>query len=247
MVHFSSSAPPVSSSKLSPVLLTTCLSKRLIAPGVYELRLTKPEGFAFTPGQFVLFDVPLLCDPTDVQVRAYSIASAPSESDLLFVVKLVPGGRASAWVEHSVDVGVPISLRGPLGAFTLDRCTSKPYLFVATGTGIAPFRSQVRWALQELGDTRAMDLLFGVVRQEDLFWEEAWRKLGRRFPNLRVRFSFLSGRRGGSIQECVPQIVRDPCNVTAYVCGSEESVLSVRDLLATLHVPQEEIHSESYV
>jgi ferredoxin-NADP reductase len=73
---------------------TTCLSKRRIAPGVYELRFKKPETLAFIAGQFLLFDVPLAGKPDDIQPRAYSIASTPTENDLLFVIKLVPNGRA---------------------------------------------------------------------------------------------------------------------------------------------------------
>ena len=134
-----------------PAFKTVCLSKTLIAPSVYELRLEKPASFDFKPGQFVLFDVPLLENEDDLQARAYSIASAPSESDLLFVIKLVPNGRASRWIEKRVSRGTAITMKGPFGAFTLDMDTAKAYLFIATGTGIAPLRSQILHIVTDAG------------------------------------------------------------------------------------------------
>jgi ferredoxin-NADP reductase len=154
-----------------------CRQKALIAPFVYELRCEKPLEFSFKPGQFVLFDVPLLDNAKDIQPRAYSIASAPFDPDLLFVIKLVQNGRASRWIEKALDAGTPVNVQGSFGAFTLDAAPGKPYIFIATGTGIAPLRSQILWALKEMKDTRQMHLLFGVLKPEDLFWADEWRKL----------------------------------------------------------------------
>lgn len=231
---------------------TRCTGKRTIATNVVELRLAKPEGFTFTPGQFVLFDVPLLEDPVDIQTRAYSIASPPSDPRLLFILKLVPGGRASRWVEESVQVGTSVVMQGPLGKFTLDRETVNPYLFIATGTGIAPFRSQLEWALMKEGDRRPMDLLFGVLKREDLFWEEWLRDLEQRYPNLRVHVSILAGEpdwhgNRGSIQERVPQLLRER-ETSVYICGAPEMVKEVKELCLTqLAVSREDVHTEAYI
>ncbi|MBI3619465.1 hypothetical protein HY213_05540, partial [Candidatus Peregrinibacteria bacterium] len=56
-----------------PVHTIRCLSLRVIAPDVYEVVFTKPEGFSFRAGQFVLFDVPLIENRDDIQTRAFSI------------------------------------------------------------------------------------------------------------------------------------------------------------------------------
>lgn len=230
---------------------TRCTGKRTIAPNVVELRLTKPEGFTFIPGQFVLFDVPLLTNPKDIQTRAYSIASAPDDDELLFILKLVKGGRASMWVENIVSEGAEIVMKGPFGLFALDRKTSKPYLFVATGTGLAPFRSQLKWALGKEQDTRPMDLLFGVLKQEDLFWTDELHALETKHPNLTVHLSVLSGDPDwhgdrGSIQERVPQLLQSSGS-SIYICGAPEMVREVKEQFATLGVPKEDVHTEAYI
>ena len=139
---------------------TSCISKEQIAPKVYELTFTKPERFTFKPGQFVLFQTPLVGKPEDVQVRSLSIASSPKEDFLLFCMKLKEGGRISRWIEEILEEGMDVVMQGPLGVFTLDRSTDKPYVFLATGTGVSPIRSHLKWALEEERDTRPMHLIF---------------------------------------------------------------------------------------
>lgn len=231
---------------------TVCFQKKLIAPLMYELRLEKPAEFVFKPGQFVLFDVPLPDDLDDVQPRAYSIASAPFERDLLFIIKLVRNGRASRWIENTIDVGTAIRMQGPFGAFMLDMETPKPYLFVATGTGVAPFRSQILWSLEERRDARPLHLLFGVLTPEDLFWEDAWTRLEQEHPNFHAHVSFLSGDRdrhgeSGSIQDRLPRILRTIPSPSISICGAPATVRETKEQCLALGVPRTDIHCESYV
>lgn len=175
-----------------------CAKKSLIAHGVYELRFTKPAGFAFRPGQFILLDVPHAGSPEDVQARALSIASTPDENDLLFVVKIVTGGRLGRWVEEALREGVAATFKGPFGNFVLDKPAPPPpaspprpglpisppamskvegrqwrrqgnFLFIATGAGIAPFRPMALEAAVLYPDRR-IDVVFGAWSEEDLFW-----------------------------------------------------------------------------
>lgn len=231
---------------------SVCVSKRRIAPNVYELHTTKPEDFSFQPGQFVLFDVPSPTDPHDMQTRAYSIASAPSESEFLFVIKLVPNGRASVWIEKILEAGTTIPMHGPFGAFTLLTDGSTPVVMIATGTGVAPFRSQLLWLLQTKHDQRTIHLLFGVVSAADLFWAEEWKALESSFPNFHAHLSCLSGEadwhgESGSIQERVSSLIAHPSDVRIYICGAPSTVQELKDVCQKINVPKENIHAEKYV
>lgn len=230
----------------------TCLHKQCIAPSVYELRFGKPDILSFSSGQFVLFDVPLLENAADVQPRAYSIASTPSERDLRFVIKLVPNGRASRWIEHSLGVGTEVRMQGSFGNFRLDTTSEKPYLFIATGTGIAPLRSQILWALRENEDTRPMHLLFGVLKREDLFWLEEWQKLEEEFPNFHAHVSCLSGDddwhgETGSLQMRLPRILQIVSSPSVYICGAPVTVKELKEQCLALGIPKADVHFESYV
>jgi ferredoxin-NADP reductase len=236
-----------------PTYSVRCTHKLCVAPHVFELHLEKPTGFSFRSGQFVLFDVPLIDDPADIQTRAYSIAASPQESDLLFVIKCYQEGRASRWIGKAVDAGTTIRIQGPFGRFFLNRDTTNPYLLVCTGTGIAPFRSHLKWALETEGDTRKMDLVFGVVRREDFFWIAWLQELEKRFPNLTVHVSTLENDpdwhgETGTVQERIERLVTDPNALSISLCGAPDMVKEVKGLcLNDLGVPKEHVHQEAYI
>ena len=236
----------------TPAYTITCTKKLLIAPGVYELRFTKPEGMTFKAGQFVLFDVPLAEDPADIQTRAYSIASSPSENDLLFGVKLKAGGRASTWIEIILQEGASVRMQGPFGLFLL-REPDPAHVFVATGAGIAPFRSQLKCMLEEKKDTRPMHLLFGVRHPEDFFWLEDFEFLQNMHPNF-VFHPVLSGDDEswtglrGRVQMHLPRILKDHPEAGIYICGAPEMVKDVKETCLTdFEIPKVRLHAEGYI
>ena len=238
----------------TPSHIIRCTKKELIAPGVYELRFTRPESMSFKAGQFLLFDVPLLANPADIQTRAFSIASAPRETELIFTVKLKSGGRASAWIEQTLKIGTDVRVQGPLGLFTLkDASIESELIFVATGAGIAPFRSQLKWALDEMQDTRPMHLLFGVRSREDFFWTEEFTGLASRHPHFCFH-QVLSGQddswKGlkGRVQMHLPSVTGSLKKPGIYICGAPEMVKDVKETcLTVMQIPKAQVHAEGYI
>lgn len=232
---------------------SACTSKSLLARGVYEFRMTKPANFTFKPGQFVLFQVPLIDNPADIQTRAFSIASAPFEDDLLFVAKMIPGGRASRWIEEVVEKGTEMQLQGPFGNFVLDRTTTKEYLFLATSTGIAPFRSMILQALKD-GDTRRMDVVFCVKTEDDLFWHNDFPELTQQYQNLYLHPSVTASSSSWKghrerVQVLAPGVVHhDFSNKNVYVCGSPAMTSDVKKIaLEQWGIEKKDLHVEGYI
>lgn len=247
---------------------SVCTFKKPIARGVYELRFTKPAGFAFRPGQFILLDVPLADRPGDIQTRALSIASTPDEGDLLFVVKIVAGGRLGRWVTEVLREGTAVSLKGPFGNFVLDRPISpshahrlpvRPegnFLFIATGAGIAPFRPMALEAAAMYPDRR-IDVVFGVWSEEDLFWASTATDDPRRMdfgPNAFVHVTLAApqaswhGHRG-FVQNVAPKIMKnDFAGVSLYACGNPAMTAEVKKLaLSEWGIGKEDVHVDEYV
>lgn len=235
-----------------PSFTTTCLSNRVIARDIYEFRLKKPEGFSFKAGQFVLFDVPLLENAADIQTRAFSIASAPQEEDLLFVAKMKEGGRASRWIAESLKAGSSVRLQGPFGVFTLTPENAKEVLFIATSTGVAPFRSQIVEALR-YGDTRRMDLIFGVRSEEDLFWVEEFTKLSTQYPQFSLHASLSGGSdvwkgHRGRVQTVTKIAVPDAALRQVYICGSPAMTMEMKKMcLEEWKMEKKDLHVEGYI
>ncbi|PIQ76628.1 hypothetical protein COU78_04525 [Candidatus Peregrinibacteria bacterium CG10_big_fil_rev_8_21_14_0_10_49_24] len=236
----------------TPEYHITCIKNVLIAKDVYEIHCEKPEGFLYEAGQFILFDVPLPENPQDIQTRAYSIASAPHEENLLFVVKLLAGGRASRWIQESLTAGDTVRMQGPFGRFLLDTETENDYVFICTSTGIAPFRSQVLTALKN-GDGRRMDIFFGNRQEEDLFWTDEFEALKTAHPNVGFH-TILSkpqaswGGHTGYVQDFVQREVQDLKEKHIYVCGNPTMAEEVKQLcLEQWHIPKEHLHVEGFI
>lgn len=236
-----------------PTYRIRCLGKAHIAPKVYELRFTKPEGFAFKPGQFLLFQIPKVDKSEDLQVRSLSIASSPKEEHLLFCMKMKEGGRISRWMEELLEVGMEVTMQGPLGVFTLDRKTDKPYVFLATGTGVSPIRSHLKWALEEQGDPRPMHLVFCVREEQDLFWVDQFEALATRFPNFTFSISLTRGSdawRGcrGRVYEVTPTIIRDITAKSLYICGAPAVVKDCKRVcMETWGLGKSDVHAEEFI
>jgi ferredoxin-NADP reductase len=235
-----------------PLYTITCLRNDVIARDVYECAFTKPEGFTFRPGQFVLFRVPLVDDPTDIQPRAYSIASAPEDPELLFVIKLKPGGRASRWLEEVLCPGVTIDMQGPFGVFCIPDSSQQPCVLVGTGTGVAPFLSIIRSAFHR-GDARPLDMVFGARSEEDLFWVDALTTLMQKHEPFRLHLALSqptpawTGHRG-RVQTLVPLIAPGIAGAHVFICGSPPMVDEVKKLcLEQWGVPKAQVHGEGYV
>lgn len=241
---------------VTPSYSVTCTKKNLIAPGVYEFAFPKPEGFTFKAGQFVLFDVPLLANPSDIQPRAYSIASAPSDAELLFVIKLLPGGRMSTYVEKELQVGTTMTFKGPFGLFTLKEDDSANMMLACTGAGIAPFRSMVMEALAK-GDARSIDLLFVVRNEEDFFWLDCFRDLAAKHPQFTLHLSLTQPKAGwqgltGRVQQAIPQVSKvvqkNMSDILLYACGNPDMTKDVKALaIGPWGMPKERVHIEGYI
>lgn len=114
---------------------TRLASKKLIAENTLELKLDRPAGFAFTPGQRIR----MIHEKGE---RDYSPIYTPHDPHLAFLVRIVEGGALSP-VFAASQIGTPFLFTGPHGYFVW-LPSPRPAVFVATGTGVAPFISMAR-------------------------------------------------------------------------------------------------------
>ncbi len=187
----------------------------------------------FLAGQYVNVEI-----PGTALSRAYSFSSAPGAARAEFVVRNVPDGRMSRFLTDEVRVGQPIAFTGPHGSFYL-REPVRPLLFLAGGTGLAPFLAMLE-VLAQGGCAQPLRLVYGVTRDEDLVGLERLDALRARLPQFDYRTCVADAasahpRKGYVTAHVEPEWLNGG-DVDVYLCGPVAMVDAVRDWLAAAGV-----------
>ncbi len=111
------------------------IERRWLSKSSFEITLTKPEGFEFTPGQWIRLR-------QDTIERDYSLVSAPQDPYLALCIRNIEAGILTPTLS-AAPIGSHFNFSGPHGYFTFDP-SGRSAVFVATGTGVAPFVSMAR-------------------------------------------------------------------------------------------------------
>ena len=109
---------------------------------LFSFRTTRPAGFRFRTGEFVMIGLLVNGKPL---LRAYSIASPSWDETLEFYSIKVPDGPLTSRLQH-LEPGDQVLLgKKPTGTLVLDALIPGTRLYLmSTGTGIAPFASVIR-------------------------------------------------------------------------------------------------------
>ena len=218
-----------------------------IAPEVRHFVFEVPgvEKFTFVPGQFVSMNQVI----NEKKItRAYSIASAPSETNRFeLCLNLVHEGLLSPRL-FEMRPGETIEIRPPLGMFVL-RNPPRDVVFIATGTGIAPFRSILQAQLNEA--SQAFTLVFGVRYESHLMYRAEFEEMARRHPHFRFlptlsRPTESWSGRSGHVQAHLQEAIGERRDVDVFLCGLKLMVDDVRNILKEMGFDRKQILFEKY-
>jgi ferredoxin-NADP reductase len=215
-----------------------------------ELEVDGVTRFGFVPGQWL--SVKTNTPDGEEMTRAYSIASPPSENGhVALCLNRVEDGYMSNYL-CGLGEGDVVTFQGPFGDFIL-RPPLRDTVFIATGTGVAPFRSMLHWLLAESDRHQGNQfwLLFGARHQQDIYYREEFEQLGAQHAN----FHFLptlsraeadwNGLRG-YVQQHLGEVVGMRTDMHAYICGLDKMVKANRQLLKSLGWDRTSIRYDKY-
>ena len=203
----------------------------------------------FQPGQFVSFSHSIAGKEI---TRAYSLASAPDGTNRFeLCLNRVADGIFSPHL-FGMQPGETVAMRQPLGMFGL-RKPPRDSLFIATGTGIAPFRSILK--AQPNDSALRFTLLFGVRHESHLMYRDEFEDMAQRYPNF--RFWPLLSRptpdwtgRTGHVQSHIEEALGGPDSLRrdmdVYLCGLKLMVDEARGMLRGLGFDRKQIFCEKY-
>lgn len=215
-----------------------------------EFEMDSVARFGFVAGQWLS----LKHNKPDGEeiTRAYSIASPPNDGNrfALCLNRVQDGFMSNSLCD--MRPGEEIKVQGPFGDFIL-RPPMLDTLFIATGTGIAPFRSMLHWLLADPSRhlDRTLWLLFGNRTERDIYYNDEFVKLAAEHPNFHYLPTLSRAEadwRGlrGYVQEHVSKIVQGRTDIHAYICGLNDMIKANRELLKSLGCNRRAIFYEKY-
>jgi ferredoxin-NADP reductase len=218
-----------------------------LCPDVRHFVFETPEAESrdFSPGQFVSFTEELNGKKV---TRAYSIASAPHGNRFELCLNLVKDGLFSPHL-FELKPGDTVNMRGPLGHF-IWKTPLRDSVLVATGTGIAPFRSMLMDVLPR-GERHQFTLIFGARYPHGLLYHDEFESLEKQYSNFRFlptvtrpheHWNGLTGR----VQPHLLELIQDRRDLDVYICGLKEMVDDVRQILKGLEFDRKQIVFEKY-
>ncbi len=215
---------------------------------VMQLQLPANDTFVYRAGQYVEFIL------RDGARRSYSMANAPSQgSGVDLHIRHMPGGRFTDLVFGSMKEKDILRIEGPMGSFFLREDSSKPMVFLASGTGFAPLKALLEH-MQHCGITRPVTLYWGGRRPADLYMDDWVRAQCDAMPNLHyvpvvsdaLPEDAWQGRTG-FVHRAVLEDFPDLSGHQVYACGAPVVVDSAkRDFGALAGLPADEFFADAF-
>lgn len=169
--------------------------------------------------------------------REYSMYSGAEDPYIDFLIREVEGGMVSPLL-GKLKVGNVVEISGPYGEFCLNKAVlpQQKYLFVATGTGVAPFHSFVK-------TYPGLDysLLHGVRHPSEQY-DRADYAEGRYVACVSQG---VVGRQGMRVTEYLRQHPVSPGTV-CYLCGNRNMIIEIFEILREQGVSGDHIVTEVF-
>ena len=200
-----------------------------LSTDIYELILERND-LEFSPGDCVSIKK----DPKTL--RPYSIASGTADEHLRFLIRQMEGGEVSAYLPQ-LSTGDALELTPPFGWFRPGQSTAdEEAVFIATGTGIAPFVSYMN------SFDKKVSCFYGVRQSSDIVDFDFLNEKSDLFiATSRERSEHFHGR----VSELIKSFEITP-DKHYYLCGLDAMIDEVSAWLESVGVDFANIHREVF-
>ncbi|MEY4874969.1 MAG: hypothetical protein RI955_570 [Bacteroidota bacterium] len=217
----------------------------------YFIEFPEVENFDFTPGQFVTMDLPIH-EKKNLRWRSYSIASEPNGTNKIeLVIVLAENGAGTTYLFDHIKEGMDVPMRGPLGKFLLHHPVEEDICFIATGTGIAPFRSMIKDFYRTGKPYKNIYMIFGTRVETDILYRAEMEQLEKDMPNFKFIPVLSRGDENwkgekGYVHPVYEKMFADKRPCKFMLCGWTAMINEAKDRLLAMGYGKESVHYELY-
>lgn len=212
------------------MLKAEIVSIRELSSNTYIIRMERKD-LNFKAGQYIRIGF-----PGEIEKREYSIYSGEKDAYLEVLIREIEEGSLSKRFKNC-NPGDILEVEGPFGFFTLSsgEKSDKKLIFIATGTGIAPFHSFIK-SYPGLN----YQLIHGIRFAEDAYEHE--------FYNGQL-ISCFSKENNVQFQGRVTDYLKINAPDTlsrCFLCGNSDMIHNAMDILIDQGLPLDHLRTEIY-
>lgn len=229
---------------------------KLITPLIRHLAFVAEDNqpLPFKAGQFITLNIE---GSNKIIHRSYSIANCPNDELLELACAYVEGGVATKLL-FGLQPGDMISASGPFGLFVLKEERPMRYVLIATGTGVAPYRSMLK-DLQTRFETTHPELkvalVLGVRNPTELLFAEEFVQFAKTQPQFEFYACYSKTipdnpapfERLGRVQAIFNDLSLNPKNDIVYLCGNPNMIDETFTALTEMGFDKKNVRREKYV
>jgi len=220
----------------------------------FEIPANLREDYNFVAGQYI--NIKTQFEGEEIR-KAYSICSAPGSGELRVAIKAVKNGGFSVFANEKLAPGDSMEVGTPEGKFTFEPKPDRQrnYAAFAAGSGITPVMAIIQSVLQGEPESTFV-LVYGNKSPEETIFHDLLHTLQQEYVGrFFVQFVYSKARAEGAL---FGRIERAAVNFVLknkhkekefskfYLCGPEEMILAVNEVLKEHNIPEKNIKFELF-
>ena len=197
-----------------------------------------------------MLDLPILAKNTN---RSYSIASPPNDENIIeLIVVHKEHGPGTTYLFADIKIGTEVKVSQALGKLLLPDEITEDICFICTGTGIAPFRSQILDIYNRNVPHKNLYLVFGNRMQKDILYRKEFEELEKKMegfhfiPVLSRETKASWNGNIGYVHQVYEALFADTHPASFYICGWQLMLREARQKIEALGYEKKQIHFEAF-
>ncbi len=154
-------------------LILTLKEKIKIATNTFDFIFLSNKKLKFIPGQYMEWTLYHTNQDNRGIRRYFTVASSPTESEIRIGVKFYEKSSSYKKTLESLNVNDKIVASQLAGDFTLPKDRNKKLIFLAGGIGITPFRSMVKYLIDN-NEKRDIIIFYANKSFSDIAYKEVF-------------------------------------------------------------------------
>ncbi|MDP2159933.1 MAG: ferredoxin--NADP reductase [Flavobacterium sp.] len=221
---------------------------------LFQVPAELQANYRFVAGQYI--NLKLTLDGNEIR-RAYSICSTPESGELRIAIKSIKNGYFSKFANEQLTVGKVLEVGTPEGKFTFepDAARLKNYAAFVAGSGITPVMSILQTVLEKEPNSTFVLVYGNKSSNETIFYNQLHdlqlKYVGRFFVHYVFSQQKADDQLFGRIEKSTVNFVlknkhKEKEFDKFYLCGPEEMINCVSDVLKENNVKEKDIKFELF-